>query len=121
MFTNKYNEKAPVFHGEGIIDVTSFDTISPEDSLGFMCGCDISVFQSGKIEIRSIDNAKDLLESFSAMDIVRTSDNINNYDPAHDMEIAVITENKTLRISFQTKESKIEFCNALEERRAYNV
>ena len=53
------------------------------------------------------------------MDIVRTSDNINNYDPAHDM--AVITENKTLRISFQTKESKIEFCNALEERRAYNV
>ena len=111
MFTNKYNEKAPVFHGEGIIDVTSFDTISPEDSLGYMCGCDISVFQSGKIEIRSIDNAKDLLESFSAMDIVRTSDNINNYDPAHDM--AVITENKTLRLSFQTKESKIELCNAL--------
>ena len=55
------------------------------------------------------------------MDIVRASDNINNYDPAHDMEIAVITENKTLRIFFQTKESKIEFCNALEERRAYNV
>lgn len=120
MFTNKYNEKAPVFHREGIIDVTIFDAISPEDSLGYMCGCDISVFQSGKIEMRSLDNAEDLLESFSAMDIVRVSDNINNYDPAHDTEIAVITENKDLRITFHNKESKIEFCNVLEERGASN-
>ena len=31
------------------------------------------------------------------------------------------TVNLNLRISFQTKESKIEFCNVLEERGAYNV
>ena len=118
---NKYNEKTPIFHGEGIIDVTRFDAISPEDPLGYLCGCDISVYQSGKIDIRSIDNAKDLLESFSAKDIIRVSYNINNYDPAHDTEIAVITENKALRITFYNKESKIEFCNVLAKRIAYNV
>ena len=121
MLTNQYNETAPVFHREGIVDVTIFDAISPEDSLGYMCDCDISVFQSGKIEIRSLDNEKDLLESFSVMDIVSVSDNINNYDPAHDTEIAVITENKALRIAFHNKESKIELCNVLKKRAAYNV
>ncbi|MGN0539024.1 MAG: hypothetical protein ACI4KI_04140 [Candidatus Fimenecus sp.] len=102
-----------LFHGEGILDVTNSNAMSSDDSLGYMCGCDISVSQNGKIEIFSLENVKELLECFSVLDIVRASNNINNYDSTYVTEVLLITENKDLRISFQTKESKIEFWNAL--------
>lgn len=109
----KEEKNDPIFHEKGIIDVTNLDAMSPDDSLGYMCDCDITIFQNGKIEICAVDNVTDLLESFSVLDIVRTSNNINNYDPTHVTEVSVITETKDIRISFQTKESKIEFWNAL--------
>ena len=102
-----------LFRGKGIIDVTNFDAMSPDDSLGYMCGCDVSVFMNGQIEIYTDDKTKDLLESFSILDIVRANNNINNYDPNHIAEVSLITENKDLRISFQAKESKDEFWDAL--------
>ena len=102
-----------LFRGKGIIDVTNFDAMSPDDSLGYMCGCDVSVFMNGQIEIYTDDKTKDLLESFSISDIVRANNNINNYDPNHIAEVSLITENKDLRISFQAKESKDEFWDAL--------
>lgn len=102
-----------LFHGKGVIDVTNFDAMSPDDSLGYMCGCDISVLQDGQIEILSDDDAKDLLESFSVSNIVRANNDINHYDPNHITEVSVMTESKALRITFQTKESKNEFWNAL--------
>ena len=49
-FDQAQQKNAPVFHGEGIIDVTNFEAMSPDDSLGYMCGCNISIFQDGMIE-----------------------------------------------------------------------
>ncbi len=102
-----------LFYGKGIIDVTNFDAMSPDDSLGYMCGCDVSVFMNGQIEIYTDDETKDLLESFPVLDIIRANDNINNYDPNHITDVSLTTENKNFQISFQTKESKDEFWNAL--------
>ena len=53
------------------------------------------------------------MERLSVFDIVRASNNINNYDPNHITEVSLTTENKDLRISFQAKESKDEFWDAL--------
>ncbi len=106
--TNDY-----VFYEKGIIDVTNFDVMSPDDDLGYMCGCDIFVFQNGIIEIFSDDNEKELLERFSVSDVVRASNNINNYDPDYAMDVSMITKKKELRISFQSKESKNRFWNVI--------
>ena len=102
-----------LFYGKGIIDATNFAAMSPDDSLGYMCGCDVSVFMNGQIEIYTDDETKDLLESFPVLDIIRANDNINNYDPNHITDVSLTTENKNFQISFQTKESKDEFWNAL--------
>ncbi|MBQ8504170.1 MAG: hypothetical protein IJ491_07825 [Clostridia bacterium] len=116
-FKTRKNSKATknnsVFQGKGFIDVTNFDAMSPDDSLGYACVCDIVVFQNGLIEIFSDNNERNLLESFSVLNIVTANNNINNYAPETMMGVSVITENKGLRIFFQTKESKIEFWNAL--------
>lgn len=103
----------PLFHGKGIIDVTNFDAMSPSDPLGYMCGCDISVFVNGQIQIFTEDKTKDLLESFSVLDIVRANNNINNFDPNHITDVSLTTKSKALQITFQTKESKDEFWNTL--------
>lgn len=105
--------KEPVFHAEGIIDVTNFDAMSPDDSLGYMSAGAVSVFENGQIEMRSVDNTKDLLESFSVLHILHASNNINNYDPEHAMEVALTTENKALQIAFHAKEDKAGFWEAL--------
>lgn len=104
----------PVFHEKGVmIDVTNFDATSPDDSLGYMCGGDIYVFRNGLIQIYADDKENDLLESLSVFNLVRASNQINNFDPKHTTEISMITESKDLRIIFQTKERKMDFWNAL--------
>lgn len=112
-FDQAQQKNAPVFHGEGIIDVTNFEAMSPDDSLGYMCGCNISIFQDGMIEICSADNEQDILERFSALNIIKANNNINNFDPQYAMGVSVLLENKDLRIFFQTKENKMDFWNAL--------
>lgn len=112
-FKSKKQSNNCLFHGKGIIDVTNFDDMSLDDSLGYMCSCDIIVFQNGIIEIYKDDSIEDLLESFSLFNIVMANNNINNYDPSHTAEVCLMTESKDLRISFQTEEIKKEFWNAL--------
>ena len=102
-----------IFHAEGIIDVTNFDAMSPDDSLGYMSAGTVFIFENGQIEIRTVDNTKDLLESFSVLHILHASNNINNYDPEHAMKVAFTTENKALQIAFHTKEDKAGFWEAL--------
>lgn len=108
MSSNNY-----LFHGKGVVDVTNFDAKSPDDSLGYMCSCDITVLKSGQIEIYSDDIAKGLLESFSVSNIVAANNNINNYNPNHIAEVSLMTDSKDLRITFQTQESKKEFWRVL--------
>lgn len=103
------SSKNYLFHGRGIVNVTNFDVNSPDDPLGYLCSCDISVLKSGQIEIHSDDAAQALLESFSVSNIVGASNNINNYDPNHITDVSLITNSKDLRITFQTQESKNEF------------
>ena len=112
LFEYRKFQNANIFNGEGIIGVDNFGAMSPDESLGYMCSCNISVLQNGQIEIRSVDEVKDLLESFSVLDIVSANNNINNYDPAYIMDVALKTASKGLRITFQTKESKMEFWDA---------
>lgn len=105
--------KEPIFCAEGIIDVTNFDAMSPDDSLGYMSAGIVSIFENGQIEMRTVDKTKDLLESISISHILHASNNINNYDPEHAMEVALTTENKALQIAFHTKEDKAEFWETL--------
>ena len=106
-------EDAPIFCGNAIIDVTNFSTTSPTEPLGYFCSCDISVFANGQIEIRADDGAKELLERFSVLDITSASNNVNNYDPSYATMVSVTTNAKNLRVTFQSKDPKEKFWNAL--------
>ena len=102
-----------VFQGKGVIDVTNFSAMSPDDSLGYMCGCDISVFQNGQVLIYSDDKKKELLENCSVVDIISSNNNVGNFHPDYITTITILTRTKKLQISFYNQEKKNEFWNAL--------
>ena len=98
---------------KGIVDVTNFNAMSPNDPLGYMCSCVITIFENGQLEICSDDGEKNILESFSVFNIVRMNNYINSYDPRHTAVVSLTTESKDLTITFPTEESKNEFWSAL--------
>ena len=108
------------FHGKGIIDVTNFAAMTPDDPLGYMCGCNIAVLQNGQIEIRSDDSENELLESFSGADIVCVRESENHQDPMVRTDVSVMIEEKNLKISFQSQETQKEFCMALAAARSHS-
>ncbi len=107
------DNRDPVFFNNGILDVTNFDIMTPDEPIGYVSSCTVSVFQSGLIEIRAVDKNQSVLESFNISDIWRASNNINNYDPRHITEVSMITDTKDYRISFHSMEVKGAFWSAL--------
>ena len=103
----------PVFFNNGILDVTYFDVMTPDEPIGYASSCTVAVFQNGLIEIHAVDKDQCVLESFKISDIWRANNKIYNYDPRHITEVSMITEKRDYRISFFSMEVKDAFWSAL--------
>ena len=102
-----------VFQENGVIDVTNFNALTPEDSLGYMCGCEIQLYINGQLQINSCDEKRETLESFSILSIIKARNNIKYYDPMFSNTVSIITEEKRFDISFQSIEEKNSFWKSL--------
>ena len=103
-----------VFQEYGIIDVTNFDATPENPKLGYMCGGIVAVFSDGRIMIHDANEGGKLLEDFHVCDLIRFNSNINNYDPDHMTEIAMMTSDKSIRIAFPDIEEKQRFVEVME-------
>lgn len=102
-----------LFCEDGTIDVTNFDVTNPNEPMGYLAACKVCIFQSGLIEIRSVDDEQRIMESTYVMNILRANNNINNFDPSYLTSVSLLTNNKEYRISFKTKELKNTFWSSL--------
>ena len=107
-------DSTPVFNEYGIINVTNFDTTPENPELGYLCGGIVSVFSDGRIQILDANEVGEQLESLHVHDLVRMSTNVNSYDPEHMMEIVLMTQEKSIRITFDDAETKYQFAETLE-------
>ena len=101
---------APLFRDNVILDVTVFD-VRPSEPIGYLCGAEIMLSEDGTV---SFCNGKEEVDRFHIRDLVRINTNINNYDPEHDTEIAVITRKKSFRITFSDGKKKKAFVELLD-------
>lgn len=102
-----------LFHEKGTIDVTNFAAMSPDDSLGYMCGCTIIISPDGIIHICEYEDENIILETIVTANIIQFSDNINNYDPTYRTAVSVITEDHRFLLSFGSVEVKKHFVDTL--------
>lgn len=110
---SKQNNHNPnlAFQGDGIIDVTRFDATPENPEVGYLCGGTVSVFSDSRIYIHDGDEA---LEMFQICDIIRMNTNINNYDPESMTEVALLLQDRSIRITFLDAEMKRRFIKALQ-------
>ncbi len=105
-------QRNPVFRDSVIVDVTFFETKTPDDPLGYLCGGIIQVFSDGGIIIYSQDE-KSILEKINLKDIIRGRDKINNNDPEFGTMVSLMTCEKGIHIGFESIERKNAFWNAI--------
>lgn len=105
-------QRNPVFRDSVIVDVTFFETKTPDDPLGYLCGGIIQVFSDGGIIIYSQDE-KSILEKINLKDIIRGRDKINNNDPEFGTMVSLMTFEKAVHISFERIEMKNAFWSAI--------
>ena len=101
-----------VFRERCVIDVTNFDVSTPGEPLGYLSGGMIHVFSDGDVVVSSEDE-KSVLETIHLTDVFTVSDNINQFDPASETTASLITNEKDIRISFQSVELKKAFWNSI--------
>lgn len=107
----------PIFHEYGIIDVTNFDAIPENLELGYLCGGIVSVFSDGRIQILDANEDREELEYLHVSDFFRMNTNINSYDPDHIAEIALVGQEKSIRVTFNDAETKCRFVDIIEKLR----
>lgn len=103
-----------LFHEKGIIDVTDFAAMSPEDSLGYMCGCTIIVSSDGTIRVCEHEDENVILETIAVENIIRFNDNINSYDPSRLTEVSLMTKDHGFHLSFESVKVKKRFADTLK-------
>lgn len=103
-----------IFQEYGIIDVTRFDATPENPEVGYLCGGIVTVFSDGRIIIHDANEGGEQLEGFRVCDLIRINSNINSFDPDHMTEIALMTRDKSIRISFTDIEVKQRVVEALE-------
>ena len=103
-----------LFQEYGIIDVTNFDATPENPDLGYLCGGIVSVFSDGRIQIIDANEGGEELESLHVYDLIRMNANINRYDPERKTEIALMTQEKSIRITFNDTKTKYRFAETLE-------
>ena len=106
----KSDNIVPLYRDNVILDVTVFDA-RPSDPIGYLCGAEIMLFDDGTV---IFCNGKEEVDRFHVSDLVRVNANINNYDPDHDTEIAIITPEKSFRIIFSDGKKKKAFVDSLD-------
>ena len=104
-----------LFYEKGVIDVTNFEAMSPEDSLGYMCGCIIIVSSDGTIRVCEYEDENVIMETIVLKNVIRFCDNINNYDPSHLTEVSIMTEDHDFRLSFESVQVKERFVDTLKK------
>ena len=104
------NNTVPLFRDNVILDVTVFD-VRPSEPIGYLCGAEIMLSEDGTV---SFCNEEKELDRFHVGDLIRVNANINNYDPGHDTEIAMITREKSFRITFSDGKKKSAFVDLLD-------
>ncbi len=108
-------QKKLVFQNKGIIDVTNFDVMTPDDPLGYACSAIIQLYSDGNLIIYSEVETK-LVENINLTDVIHGSDNISNSDPMHKTEVSLMTTEKQIRIHYKSIDIKREFwdsCTAI--------
>lgn len=103
-----------IFQEYGIIDVTNFDATPENPEVGYLCGGIVAVFSDGRIIIRDANEGGAVLENFHIGDLIRMNTNINSYDPDHMTEIALMTQEKSIRITFEDTKTKYRFAKTLK-------
>ena len=98
-----------LFRDNVILDVTLFD-IRPSEPMGYLCGAEAMLSEDGTV---SFWNEGKELDRFHVNDVIQANININNYDPDHDTEIAMITREKSFRITFSDGKKKKAFVDSL--------
>lgn len=104
-----------LFYEKGIIDVTNFGAMSPEDSLGYMCSCIIIVSSDGTIRVCEYEDENVIMETIVLKNVIRFCDNINNYDPSHRTKVSIMTEDHDFRLSFESVQVKERFVDTLKK------
>ncbi len=103
----------PIFKEYGAIDVTNFDATPENPKMGYLCGGIVSVFSDGRIIIHDANEDGVVLEDFHLCDLMHINTNINNYDPDHLTEIALMIPGKSIRITFEDVKTKDRFAETL--------
>lgn len=103
-----------IFQEYGIINVTNFDATPEKPEVGYLCGGIVAVFSDGRITIQDANEGDAVLESFHVCDLIRMNTNINSYDLDHMTEIALMTQEKSIRITFEDAKMKHRFAETLE-------
>ena len=103
----------PIFQEYGIINVTNFDATPENPDLGYLCGGIVMVFSDGNIRIHDANEGGGELDSFHLRDLIRMNTNINSFDPDHTTEIALLKQEKSIRISFYDAETKNQLAETL--------
>ena len=111
---NSKRQRNLVFQNCGTIDVTYFDAMTPDDFIGYLSGGSVQVFSDGDLIIYSEDE-KSILENINLTDLIKGSNNINNFDPKSRTAVSLMTKEKDIRISFQSIEIKLEFWNTISK------
>lgn len=100
------------FQGKGIINVTNHVMKSFSDA-GYMCSCDVLIYRDGQIELIEDDGSRELLERLSVQQIISANDHMNSYDPIYTRDVLLVTEEKTLHMSFYNEDAKKKFWDAI--------
>lgn len=100
------------FQGKGIINVTNHVMKSFSDA-GYMCSCDVMIYRDGQIELIEDDGPRELLERLSVQQIISANDHMNSYDPVYTQDVLLVTEEKTLHMSFYNEDAKKKFWDAI--------
>ena len=108
----KLTDTQPVFRDDAFVDVTYFDERETEDTVGYFCGANIRLSPDGHLVLYSLAE-KRVLEDISITDIIKGSNNINNYDPDYINVVSLTTEKIGIRISLKNGAAKRDFWNAL--------
>lgn len=99
------------FQGRGIVDVTNFVMKSFSDA-GYMCSCDVLIYCDGRIELVEDVNEREILECFSVQQIISANDQVGGFNPAYTQDVVLVTNEKSLRMSFYNEADKKKFWNA---------
>lgn len=100
------------FKCKGIINVTNHVMRSLSDA-GYMCSCDVLIYHNGQIELIEDDGEREVLERFSVGQIISANDHMNGYDPLYERDVLLVTQEKSLHMSFYRDEAKRAFWEAV--------